>query len=221
MTMSEVDAALYAREVDRLTRALATERSLTARLRGALEELAAIGDALSAQDNRCTSLPVFMVQRHRRTYGFDPQYTEDCVAWLYSDECVEVTDEEFERLEAKWDESGDEPDGYTRTAYQDTWGNVMPFFTEQAAQRYIKENGHNLSSPRVYVESGYRNHEWNTIRKACIEASRALSTPPAAAPVTCEAPACTCEVFTQDDRNCPRHKGSNYRAWLTANPGKR
>jgi hypothetical protein len=27
-------------------------------------------------------------------------------------------------------------------------------------------------------------------------------------------PACTCEVFTQDDRSCPKHQGSAYRAWL-------
>jgi len=142
----------------------------------ALRECAAIGDLLQEQDNRLTSLPIFMVQRHRRTYGFDPQYTEDCVAWLHSDEAVEVTDEDFERLEAKWDESGEEPDGYTRTAYADTWENVMPFFTEKAAQRYIDENGHNLSSPRIFVESGYRNHEWEAIRTACIGARRALST---------------------------------------------
>lgn len=42
-------------------------------------------------------------------------------------------------------------------------------------------------------------------------------TPPT--PLPSPPPACTCETFTQDDRNCPRHQGSAFRAWCAANPG--
>ena len=46
--------------------------------------------------------------------------------------------------------------------------------------------------------------QWNAIR-AAIEADRLSREPPR------DDPRCTCEVFTQDDRNCPRHQGSLYR----------
>lgn len=48
-------------------------------------------------------------------------------------------------------------------------------------------------------------------------ARRALRPLPATPAVQGE-PKCTCEIFTQDDRGCPRHKGSAYRAWLEDNP---
>lgn len=169
--------------------AVATKEPAAAALRtqldeavGLLRRFAAIGEALATQDNRITANPVFVVQRSRRTYGFDPNYTEDSIAWIDT-ECVEVSADEYEALEAKWEESGDEPDGYTRTAYVDTWEYVMPFFTERAAQRYIDENGHNHGGKehlRIYVESGYRNHEWSEIRAACVATRAFLATHDAA-----------------------------------------
>jgi hypothetical protein len=42
--------------------------------------------------------------------------------------------------------------------------NIQPFFTEKAAQEYINANRHNLVEPRIYVESGYRNYEWQAVR---------------------------------------------------------
>jgi hypothetical protein len=164
--------AIIRQRAQNLAIQLEVARRDLATARSALEALAAIGEALATQDNRLTGNPIFVVQRSRRTYGFDTNYTEDCIAWL-GDDHIETKGAEYEALEAKWEETGDEPDGYTRTAYVDTWEYVMPFFTERAAQRYIDENGHNHGGKeqlRIYVESGYRNHEWEAIRRACIAA---------------------------------------------------
>ena len=128
-------------------------------------DLVAIGERLRTQDNRITALPIFVVQQKRRTYGFDTDYCEDDngIAWLFDHE--EATGDERVNLEADYQNDGTEPEGWTRTAFLDTWEYVMPFLTEAAAQRYIDENKHNLKEPRIYAESGYRNGEWKAIRE--------------------------------------------------------
>lgn len=42
------------------------------------------------------------------------------------------------------------------------------FLTHEAADGYIVANGHNLSDPYVYVESGHENREWVDLRAACL-----------------------------------------------------
>ncbi len=159
------------------------------------EQLAAMAIALREQDNAWTHEPIFMVQRHCRTYGFDP---------AYSDNPVFVTNDEFH--EVTIDPAGDDPytcphceepltkDAVddeccqacdelfdvgddlclTKTAFQDTWENVQPFFTRAGAEEYLRINGHNLRGkepPRIYVEGSTRNAEWRLIRKLLGEAS--------------------------------------------------
>jgi len=126
-----------------------------------LQEIAKL---LWTQDNRATAHPIFLVQQRRRTYGFDPQYSDQFV-WLYEDECEEVSDEEASTLEAQFQKDYSEPEGFTRVAYVDTWEFVQPFLTDQAAEAYIEANRHNLTDPRIYVDSGHRNPEWQLIRE--------------------------------------------------------
>lgn len=38
-------------------------------------------------------------------------------------------------------------------------------FTAKGCEDYIAANGHNLKKPRIYVESGYRNREWEIMRE--------------------------------------------------------
>jgi hypothetical protein len=52
------------------------------------------------------------------------------------------------------------------------WQNVQPFFTKDAADHYIYLNGHNLRAPRIYVESAFRNAEWQALRALCIAAAK-------------------------------------------------
>lgn len=232
------------------------------------QRLLKMAKEIVSQDNAFTHEPIFMVQRHRRTYGFDTAYTDDYV-YVTSDDYGEVSLEERRREydEAmadedtdaddkdvgvtprdKWLESSyphtikhmkymdymrafyagqadgtvlsyklknndewsktydpaeadteelrdklyaahverckedhfkdwcDENENYTKTAFQDTWENVQPFFTRAGAEEYLQRNGHNLrgrEEPRIYVDSAFRNAEWQTIREMLI----ALVTP--------------------------------------------
>lgn len=49
------------------------------------EKLLIMAREVCSQDNACTHEPIFMVQRHKRTYGFDPSYSEDHVVYLQHD----------------------------------------------------------------------------------------------------------------------------------------
>lgn len=121
---------------------------------------------LRTQDNRATHLPVFCVQQRRRIWGMDPAYAMDNIVWVDENaDYAEVTDEgETAALEELWNDTGEEPDGYRRTAYVDVWDFVTACFTEKGAEDYLRLNGHNLTEPRIYVESAHRNHEWEVVR---------------------------------------------------------
>lgn len=129
------------------------------------ELLAGIGENLRTQDNRITTNPIFAVQQIRRIYGLDPEYGENIV-WLQRDgDYVEADAEEHTKLEAQYQETLEEPEGWTRTAYHDEWEFVTACFTEKGCKDYIARNGHNLNGPRIYVYGGYRNEEWRLIRE--------------------------------------------------------
>jgi len=74
----------------------------------------------------------------------------------------------------------DENENYVKTAYQDTWENVQPFFTRKGAEEYLRINGHNLQGkepPRIYVESAFRNAEWQMIRQKLMMLDTVAHTP--------------------------------------------
>lgn len=141
--------------------------------------LAKLAELIRTQDGACTSLPMFCVQKKVRIYGLDTDYT-DSVVWLDC-ENDEVDEETFERLESLYDDGLTEEDdedeeddsgheikntsGYTRVGYQDTWEFVTAFLTRDAADAYIRANRHRMKEPRIYVESGYRNAEWEILRE--------------------------------------------------------
>jgi hypothetical protein len=156
--------------------------------------LVQLGKALATQDNLATASPIFMVQQRRRVYGFDTAYDDGShTVWL-SDESNELSRADLremyfaaldhedpgnrDRQLEGWPAPGTATDGdidrffeehsgdfaLTRTAYQDFWDNMQPFFTRAGAEEYIRANSHNLRHPRVYVESAYRNPEWQAIR---------------------------------------------------------
>lgn len=129
---------------------------------------------LKTQDNRITNLPIFYVQEKERIWGLDGSNYGDGYQWIDAFELEEINDKE---LTQKLDEAEDNLfcyserwthellANYRKVWYKDQWVNAQPFFTEVAAKRYIEINGHNLKSPRIYVESGYRNEEWELIRE--------------------------------------------------------
>ena len=116
---------------------------------------------LQQSDNRCTATPIFLVEKKERFYGVDMDYA-DKTAWLHIDG-DEVTDEaEIERLESLEDSDPD----YYKVGYLDRWVYVQPFLSEQGARDYIAANKHRYEPDelRVYVDSGYRNYEWQALR---------------------------------------------------------
>jgi hypothetical protein len=132
------------------------------------QELVDRFETINGQDNRCTAEPIYLVQQKKRTYGFDPAYGEDDYSWVHEHE-FEYKADEFDhalldQMHSWWWE-GETPKYWEKVFYVDTWEFVQPFFTERGAQAYIEANRHNLSEPRVYVASGYRNPEWIFLRE--------------------------------------------------------
>lgn len=128
-----------------------------------LKELAA---QMKGQDNACTAHPMFVVQQRRRIHGIDPSYS-DLFEWIDNEGRAADADE-HEILESAYQQHGDDAEGesqfWTRAHYVDTWENVQPFFSRAGAEGYIARNRHNLTDPRVYVDSAYRNEEWQLVR---------------------------------------------------------
>ena len=119
---------------------------------------------LRTQDNRITSHPMFLVQEQVRDYGIDTDY-DPAIAWLYADESVEVDPDEATRLEAAYQDTMDEPEGFRRVGYGERWEYVTCCFTYAAASEYVAHNGHRHKGQlRVYVDSGHRNLEWQAVR---------------------------------------------------------
>jgi len=125
-----------------------------------MNDLLAISSNLHTQDNRITANPIFLVQQKHRVYGL-----EESDQYIWIDPSGEEVDDpdEIAQLDFK-DEGGDLDGDYRKSYYRDEYVFVQPFFTEHGAQAYIKVNGHNLREPRIYVEGGYRNAEWELVR---------------------------------------------------------
>ena len=157
---------------------------MSATEQGHRQAITEIGRLLRTQDNRATDAPIFLVEEKRRVYGFDPAYADkDEIDWIDS-EGDEADAEEHARLEAEYQETGEEPDDWTRTAYQDEWHFVTACFTEKGCLDYIARNGHNHRGElRTYAAGSHRNEEWRTIRSFLL--SLGEQKPAAATPILC------------------------------------
>lgn len=133
-------------------------------------KLKEIAELLRTQDGRITHAPIFAVQQKRRVWGMDSEYCDDYVWMDVENPEYEATEEEVEKLENDEDES-DSVDGveFEKAYYVDHWDFVTSFLTEKACLQYIKDYHYNLNEPRSYAYSGYRNSEWELIRKYLME----------------------------------------------------
>jgi hypothetical protein len=104
--------------------------------------LAYLSSELQTQDNLGTADPLFIVEERERIYGVGGDYQEG--QELVGDE---ESDGEGEMV-----------------GYVDRWRFVTAAFTRKACQEYIEANRHNLTDPRVYVATAYRNREWIALR---------------------------------------------------------
>ena len=132
-----------------------------------------IAEQIRTQDNLATADPIFLVQQQRRIYGMDPDFADEGqIAYLLDGESL--SGEDLEAAKKAWDENGTIDDDVTRTGYIDVWEFATCCFTRQAAEDYIACNGHNLKEPRIYVDSAWRNQEWQAVRAFLAASGSAL-----------------------------------------------
>ena len=129
------------------------------------EELIILANRLKTQDNRITANPLYCVQQKRRIYGIDLEYDPQILyQWAEDPDYSWETREEAEQELLKDDISLDDFEKYIQeVGYIDIWEFVTAHLTEKAAQLYIDQNKHNLKSPRIFVSSQYRCHEFNNV----------------------------------------------------------
>lgn len=100
------------------------------------------------QDDAATSEPIYVVYQKRRIYGLSSDYTDN-FCWVSN--CGES--------------SSDTPvKGWSKLGYCVVRDFCTAAFTRVGAEAYIRANGHNLCEPYIYVESGFRNLEWQSLR---------------------------------------------------------
>lgn len=128
-----------------------------------------MAERLRTQDNRCTAEPIFLVQQRRRIYGLDPDYSDKFV-WMQDG--YEADEEEAKKYEEAYQNGDYTPEDATRTYYEDTWEFVSCFLTHQGAEDFIKARSHELTDPRIYVDSAHRNGEWKALRAYFLEMSK-------------------------------------------------
>lgn len=114
----------------------------------AMTPLRKIGERLHTQDSRCTENPMFCVQQKRRIHGIDTRWSDGETQWVLDGEIVEPGTE-----------------GAKEYGFKDIWETKMVAFTEQGCKEYLRQNGHNLREPRIYVESFNRCPEMIAIRE--------------------------------------------------------
>lgn len=114
-----------------------------------MNKLLQIKGKLESQDNRITVNPMFCVQEKVVITGMDTDYTDNYL-WLDCDEHREVEED---------------TEGAYKVGYFEYWKTVMVAFTEAGCTEYLRQNGHNLNDPRIYVESFNRCPEMIAIRE--------------------------------------------------------
>jgi hypothetical protein len=136
-----------------------------------------IGHNIRTQDNAITALPIFCVQQRERIWGVDSDYASG-VAWVDPDSDYREADTALAfHLERRW-LAGGQTKNWRRIGYIDRWAFVTACFTRAGCEAYLEVNGHNLKHPRIYVETGFRNKEWETVRNLLIFLS-SVATPAA------------------------------------------
>ncbi|MEK9505133.1 hypothetical protein [Gaopeijia maritima] len=136
-----------------------------------------IGEELRTQDNACTNLPIFAVQQRVRDYGL-----EEASQWEWrnaEDDWDLASPEEAARLDEVM-EAWDDPAPWVRNYYEDRWEFVTACLTRKGCEEYLRKNDHNLTEPRIYAYSAYRNVEWSWLRETL-----------AGQPAETEGPPCT------------------------------
>jgi hypothetical protein len=132
-------------------------------------ELIAIGLSLIAdrKDNtHCTRDPIYTVQKERRVYWIEDGEEEGAVWIEDGEECDSALSA---RLERRHRRGWELPERYQRCGFKITWEFVDVFLSIDAAKAAVESlNRRHGSAHRLYVESGYRNQEWQMLQRLLI-----------------------------------------------------
>ncbi len=136
--------------------------------------------SILSQDTFHTSDPVYVVYQKRQIVvprGYSDNYIlrniRDCEAEMSAEEfqdlCIRQNkgEEVFDSFDNKFNEYH-----WEEEYYQEIDKFCAACFTRKGAEDYIAANGHNLRKPYIFVESGYRNSEWISIREGLINAAK-------------------------------------------------
>ena len=133
----------------------------------------ALSQQLHTQDNRCTDNPIFQVRDVKQVPCL-PEHADDTHWW--DPEGSAVLDKDLiDQLEeeGKWTsynsvvlelEDAQLSGTYTRTHTKTLRQVVATFMTQQAADAWVKANEHRHNALEIYIDSGFRNPEWQAIR---------------------------------------------------------
>lgn len=152
------------------------------------------------QNHLCTAEPIYTVYS-KQEICVDGDFEFDKIIYVKNDDdsYPELTYEEFEELESEYNRatdyrtieidsdgvqvireipkdpcSGDDfnPDDWEERYIKFVDKFEQVFFIRQNAEDFIAANGHRMQDAFVYVESAYRNPEWQAIRKMLVDAAK-------------------------------------------------
>lgn len=153
--------------------------------------------SILTQDHLSTEAPVYAVYS-KQEICVDGDFDHDKMIYIKSgdDSYTELSPEEFEELEAAYDIAMayhydtsitkkidnpipkcpvDEESDFDPCDWEPRYIKLVDrfeqaFFIRENAQRFLENQSHNLSEKSyIYVESAYRNPEWQQIRKLLID----------------------------------------------------
>jgi len=117
---------------------------------------------INDQDIAMTSHAMFLVEEEVKTYGMAPEFSQD-YDWVRDGKDI-ADAEKAEELEKLYEDDEMSLDGWARCYYLSNWTFVSAFFTDVNAKLFIERQKHNYGKMRVYVESGFKNPEWQAMR---------------------------------------------------------
>jgi hypothetical protein len=127
------------------------------------EEIKRIACVLRRQDNHGTADPMFAVRESVREYGFTSEYTDKYVWMDHVNECHIASGYLRRKLEAG--KTSGKCSRYEKTYYKSKWKTVQVFFTEEAANSFVRDEAHNYGKMQVSAISLHRNREMRMIRE--------------------------------------------------------
>lgn len=148
------------------------------------------------QNALCTADPIFCVYS-KEEICVDSDFDYDKIIYVNGEDELDYS--EFEELEEKYNEATDyrsisidnngqqiipelpkdpysgedfDPDDWEKRYIKFIDKFEQAFFIRQNAENYIANNSHRFQDGYIYVESAYRNSEWQAIREMLVEAAK-------------------------------------------------